>query len=332
MGNQTTPNASSQSDEIDLGQLLILLRKGFDNIFKAFLRVFIYLKRNFIKLGILVLIGVILVFILNQFVPLRLKTEVILKPNFESKSYLYDAVEELDSKILTKDTLFFREMGINISELKGFRLSIEPIEEKSNKKSFADDMKFLELLQSFQGDGSVLDVARSEILNKSIQKHKLTFFYKNAALGEKNVPKMVSYLNTNKYFNELKEVYKANALLKIERNNKLISQIDELVTNYTKNLAENSPITSGTLVLDNQKSFDITGLLSLKNALVKEIERKNIDLIEQQDVINVINLGKSQEGSKSFFSKRIVTIPFYLIFGFFFISFLGYLNRKSNEL
>ena len=333
MGNQTPTNAPNSSEEIDLGQLLKMMKRGLDTMFTAFLKLFLYLKKNFIILSILVVIGVIAVLVLNQFVPEKLKTEVIVKPNFESKNYLYDVVQEIDANIQERDTLFFKNLGINIKDLNGFSVTIEPIEEKSDKAKLENDLKFLELLQKFQGDGLVLDVFRAEILKKSAFTHRITFFYKDALKGDITVKKFVEYINTNKYFNDLKKIYTENAISKIKSNEALIVQIDELITNYTKNLGESSGRTSeGTLVLDNEKSLDIPGLLNLKNGLIKEIERKKLELVEQQDVINIINLGKSQQVTSTFFSKRIVAIPTYFVLTFFLVSFIGYLNKKSNEL
>lgn len=333
MGNQTPSNPSNTSEEIDLGQLLKMLRRGLDSIFKGFLKLFLYLKKNFIILFGLIVIGIVAVFILNQFVPKTLKTEVIVKPNFESKNYLYDVVQEIDANIREKDTLFFENLGIDIKDLGGFSVSIVPIEEKSNKEKLDNDLKFLELLQKFQGDGIVLDVFRAEILKKSTFNHRITFLYKDALTGDGLVKKFVEYINTNKYFNDLRKIYLENATSKIKSNEALILQIDELIANYTKNLAESKGQTSeGTLVLDTEKSLDIPGLLNLKNGLIKEIERKKLELIEQQDVVNIVNLGKSQQVTQSFFSKRIVAVPTYLVLGFFLLSFIGYLNKKSKEI
>lgn len=333
MGNQTPANTPNPSDEIDLGQLLKMIKKGFKSMFRSFLWVFIYLKKNSIKLAALIALGIGIVLVLNHFVPRGLKSEVIVKPNFESKNYLYDVVLEIDANLRSKDTLFFKNLGIDIKELSGFGIQIEPIEEKTSKESLDADIKFLELLEKFQTDAIVLDVLRSEILKKSVFNHRITFLYKEARQGEANTKKLMDYINTNTYFTELKKVYTENARSKIARNNDLIVQIDELITNYTKNLEESSGRTGeGTLVLDNEKSLDIPGLLNLKNGLTKEIERKKLELVEQQEVINIVNLGRSQQVTKSFFAKRIVAVPAILVLGFFLLSFILYLNKKSKEI
>ena len=54
MASNQSPSTQSNSDEIDLGQLFQLIGRGFNAIFRWFLRVFLYLKKN-----ILLLIGLV---------------------------------------------------------------------------------------------------------------------------------------------------------------------------------------------------------------------------------------------------------------------------------
>ena len=145
------PNTSS-TDEIDLGQLLQLVRRGINGIFRGILRVFLYLKRNALKILGLIIIGVVVGFLLNMIVDDRLQTEAIVKPNFESKDYLYDAVEELKSKVLAKDTLFFSSIDIDVNNLRNFQIEIEPIEEEVeiDKDILEENNKYLEILQNYK--------------------------------------------------------------------------------------------------------------------------------------------------------------------------------------
>ena len=81
MADQQTSKETTSNDEIDLGQLFNIIGKGFTNLFKSFLRLFLYIKRNLIKLGILVLVGLLVGFGLNQIIIKKQKIEVIVKPN-----------------------------------------------------------------------------------------------------------------------------------------------------------------------------------------------------------------------------------------------------------
>ena len=322
----------AESDEIDLGQLFRMIGRGFDRLFRTFLRIFLYFKKNFWKLAILVGIGLVIGISLKFLISDKLKTEVIVKPNFDSKDYLYEVVEEIDANLKSKDTLFFRELGIVVSELKSLEITIEPIEEENGDENREEDLKYLEVLQNFQEDSFISDVVKTEILKKSGLNHRITFYYKNALAGREATHNLMEYINSNPYFNDLRAVYNKNAQAKIEQNEALIKQIDNLVDGYTNNLSQGNRIDQGTVVLENEKTLEIPGLLSLKNALIKEIERKKVEIAEQQKTVSIINFGKNQKVKVPVYSQGILLIPFILVVLFLLVSLLQYLNKKSSEL
>ena len=332
MDQQTSQNPNSSSDEIDMGQLFQMIGKGFSSLFKRFLRLFIYLKRNIVKIGILVLIGLAIGYGLNQIVTKRLKSEVIVKPNLESKSYLYSVVEEIQTNVKAKDTSFFKEMGVTLEDLKGFEVSIEPVEKNYKATNIDDDVKYLEMLEKFRNDDLITNVVKTEILNRSNLNHKITFYYKDAVIGRKLSKNLIGYINSNEYFNELVAINRANAEERIIQDQNLIQQIDHLVRQFSDKMAESRPGGEGRIVLDNEDQLDITGLLNLKNNLIRDVERKKLELQGQKEAIRVINFGKTQEVQKSFLGKNIVLTPSVLLLLFFLIDFMKYLNRKSKEM
>jgi hypothetical protein len=330
--NPTPQSSSPSSDEIDLGQLLRMIGRGFDRIFKGFLRFFLYLKRNFVKLVILVLVGFAVGYGLTFVISDKLKTEVIVKPNFDSRDYLYDVVEEIDANLKSKDTTFFEDLGIVVSELKSLQIEIEPIEENNEEENREEDLKYLEVLQNFQGDSFISDVVKTEILKQSGLNHRITFFYRNALAGREATRRLMEYINGNEYFNQLKQIYNSNARSKIERNQELIKQIDTLIYEYSNSLNQENRVEQGTVVLENEKGLEVPSLLSLKNTLIKEIERKRLEIAEQKEVINVVNFGKNQKVKVPFYNQGIMLIPTILVILFMLYSFFGYLNKKASEI
>lgn len=328
------PNTPSSSDEIDLGQLLQLVRRGLNGIFRGILRIFLFLKRNMIKLAGLLVIGVAIGFLLNRVVDDRLQTEVIVKPNFESKEYLYSVVEELKSKILAKDTLFFKNIDIDVNQLRNFKVKIEPIEEELevDKNMAEENNKYLEILQNYKDQDFVLDVIKSEILKKSDYTHRITFTHKNPVRGADYVGKILNYINSNPHFAQLQQVNSQNAKSRVEKNQDLIEQIDVLVTNFSNGLKSGSNQTSQGMLLESDNASDIYSILSLKSHLIKEIERMQFELAEQNEAISVLNLGKTHVVKKPFFAKNLVLVPVLLLGLFFLASLISYLNRKSIEI
>lgn len=332
MADNKPVNTRPESDEIDLGQLFRMIGRGFNNIFRGFLRIYLYFKTNFWKLAILVVIGLAIGYGLKFLISDKLKTEVIVKPNFDSKDYLYDVVEEIDANLKSKDTVFFKELGIVVSELKSLEISIEPIEEENEEENREEDLKYLEVLQNFQEDSFISDVVKTEILKKSGLNHRITFFYNNPLAGREATRRLIEYINNNEYFSEVQQIYTQNAQAKVERNQELIEQIDNLVDGYTDNLSKSNSVGQGKVVLENEKTLEIPSLLSLKNALIKEVERKKVEMVEQKNTISIINFGKNQKVKVPVYSQGILVIPLILVTMFLLVSFFTYLNKKSSEL
>jgi len=334
MENQQ-PKASSTSEEIDLGQLFQMFKRGLHRLFRGVLRIFLYLKKNAVKLIALILLGLAIGLLLNMFVDKKLKSEVIVMPNFESKDYLYDVVDEIQANVISRDTLFFTNMGIDVNELRGFEISIEPVEsEELDAEKLKEGNDYLEILQNFKEDDFVLDVVKSEILKKTILTHRITFAHKNAIKGEEYISKMLTYINNNAYFKEIREVAQQNAKIRIEKNTELIAQVDDLIANFNKQLAtsDSSGGREGVVLFDKERSLDVPGLLKLKNELVKEIEEKQMDLVEQKEAISIINFGKTQVVKKQFLNKSLILLPAILVGLFLAWSLLVFLNRKSKDL
>ena len=330
MAKEPANNAPS-NDEIDLGQLFQMIGKGFTRIFKAFLSVFLYFKRNAIILSALIIVGAVIGFGLNQFSTQKLKTEVIVKPQMESKNYLYDVINEIQANIKAKDTVFFSNMGIDIVDFSGLEIEISPVNE--NRESSESEIKYLELLQSFENTEAIADIVRAELQNKSSFNHRITFYYKNADFGREFAQKVLNYINTNTYFNRFLEVYRSNANARIDEDQKLLTQVDQIITNYTTGLAAiGSTSTNERIVLDNQEQVNIADIFEYKTGLIRDIEAKKLELEERTVPVSVINLGQPQVEQKSFFGKSIVLIPVIFVSVFFILSVLVYLNRKSKSI
>lgn len=332
MENQAPPNPGTQSDEIDLGQLFKIIGKAFDRLGRAFLRLFLYFKRKIVILIVLFVAGAAIGFGLNQIVTKKLKTEVIVKPNLESKNYLYDVVQEIQSNMKAGDTAFFRTIGVDVDQLQGFDVIIEPLEGKNEYQDVENDLKYLELLEKFQNDEIVADVVRSEIMNRSTLVHRITFFYLKDSQGNDIARKLMAYINSNDYFSDMMKISRENAVERITQNNNLVSQIDQLVVNYSEKLGSRAESTQGQIVVGQEDQLDIPGLLTLKNSLIRDIERKKLEMQGPAVAIRIINFGSPQVVQKSFFTKNVVWIPLVLLILFFLWDFFKYLSRKAREM
>jgi len=325
------PVKQNTTDEIDLGQLFQMIGRGFNKLGIFFLRVFLYLKKNAIILSALVVLGGVLGYGLKFITSEKMQIDVIVRPNLESKDYLYDVISEIESNIKAKNESFFGELGISLDELKGFEVSIEPVN-KDMEKAAEKQLEYLEILQKFQNTDLVSDVLREELLKNTELNHRISFKYVNTN-GSSIAKRLIDYINSNSYFKELLTVYTENSEARIKQNEVLIEQIDTLIQGYSKNLSKtDNTLETGRLVLQNEESLNVTGLFGLKTRLIEDIEAKKMELKQLTSPIGVINFGNPHQVSKPFFGKKIILIPIILVSLFFLLSILRYLNRKAGEI
>ncbi len=336
MAEQIQPNPNQQSDEIDLAQLFKLISKGIDKIGNLLLRVYIYIRKRILKLIGLLIIGLAISYGLSQIVSKKQKTEVIVRPNFESKNYVYEVVSEIDANLKELNPSFFEKMDVAVEDLKGFKIEINAIEDEVADKAeneLLNEIEYLDLLKNFKDESFVIDILRSELSEKSIVNYKITFSYNDGTKGPKIAEKMMNYINKNEYFQDLKSVYIVNAKSRIEKNKAIIFQIDDLIKNYSKSLIMNKEKSSSSaVIIEKESALNLPSLFEMKNNLLKEIEEKELELAQQTDILTIQNFGDNQVVKKSFFNQTYFLIPSLLIFGYLLISFFQYLERRSKRL
>lgn len=331
---ENSPKNTSSSDEIDLGQLLHMIGNAFNRLGIFFLRVFLFFKKNAIVLGILVAVGLGISFVLSSLVDKKLKTETIVRPNFDSADYVYDVVDEIQSNILSKDTAFFKKIDVAVEDLEGFRVEIEPIKDPEEAEAETEQrLSYLELLQSFSDESFAIDIMRSELTKKSVEDHRITFSYIDPVKGSEVAQKLLDYINDNDYYKSVIETFRNNARLRIDQNKVLIGQIDQLIGNYTQTLLDKEAgKASASVYMENESALNISALLTLKNRFIKEIEEKNFELAEQGQLVSILSMGKPQVVRKPFFNNTFFLVPLAMVVLFFLVSFVRFLNRKAREL
>lgn len=334
MANELRPQTPPPSDEVDLGQLFQMIGNGFRNLFRAFLRVFLYFKRNILILGGLVVLGFIIGLVLKNFTAKSLKTEVIVEPNLDSKGYLYDIIDEIAANLKAKDTTFFKQLGIDIDHLDGFKVEIAPVKGIGGSDVDETNMKYLELLQKFEDNSYIQDVIKEEISKKSTFNHRITFYYQEANTGHDYAEKLMEYINSNPFYKNMTALNRENAEERIQQNQGLIAQVDDLIEKYTQQLgaASSGTPTESKIVLDSKERLDVTGLLNLKNALIRNTEIQKVELLKLNKIVSIINFGETQTVNKIFFGKKYILIPLVLVGLFFLWSLLVYLNKRAKEL
>lgn len=337
MSKPASTNPES-SDEIDLGHLFKLIGDGFRSLFRRLLSVYLYFKRNFYWLAGLILLGGLTGYLVGQLVDEKQQLEVIVSPNqdeanymFNTRTYLYDVVDEVQLKIKAKDTTFFRELDMDFGKMKGFEIEIAPLTPQ-NEEILENGERILTALQEFERSEALSDILVSEFNNQTIRDHRVMFFFKDETIGEDYAGKILEYINSNAFYARLVQIQKDNAKERIERNDSLIAQIDRLIDVYTDRMGREKTASQSSLVLDNTELLDVPSLFMLKNELVMESEAKRMEYEMKQEPITIINFGQPHLVNKPLIQNKLVAFPSLFVGIFLLVSMVRYLNRKAEEL
>lgn len=329
MKPETKPDNPTPADQIDLGQFFNLLKGGLETMANGFLRLYVYLRKKlFIILGLLIG-GLIIGMLINQVIHEKYKIEVIVKPNLESKDYLYDVVQEIQTNLNGNNIEFFNALGFDISTTEGYSVEINklaPIEQ-----GMEQEMAYLELLLSTENAALISDVLRAELLNRSSLTHRVTIYFKNTKEGPGFAKSIMDYINSNNYFQQLSNINQSNAQQRIEENRTLIDQIDKILNNYSEKLEKSGGTPQDRIVLQAEDGLDVPGLLNWKSKLIKEIEGKKLEMLAEQEAVTILNFGRTQRVQKIFFSNAKYMVPLVLLLCFFLWEWLRYLDHRAQE-
>jgi hypothetical protein len=275
-------STNSQEQEIDLGQIGAGIKNFSNTIVNSIFNFIFFLKKKIIIIGVLLILGVIAAFVLDSKV---YNHEISVIPNFGSNEYLYKKIEQIDTKIREKDSVFFNQIGINnFKKIKKIEIEAFPaiynfINNKEQENNF-------ELIKLMAEAGSVDKIMKEEITSKNYYHHKITIQTKGMFKTEEFITPILNYLNTNPYFEKQQKIQQNNLQQKITLNDSLIKQIDNLIVLLSSN---NS---SGTISISEKNS--IPELVEMKDRLVREnqillINEDIFDKIikEQSSIINI---------------------------------------------
>ncbi|MCV6629707.1 MAG: hypothetical protein OIF50_07595 [Flavobacteriaceae bacterium] len=325
--SEQKPNPNS--DELDLGQLFKIIGDFFNKIFLVFLKFLLLIKKNIIILLVLGLAGVIGGYFLGKLSETKLKNEVIVSPSLDAKDYLYDVVQEIQSKVETKDSAFFKSIGISMSSLKDFKVEITPLNGDTNK---GPDEELLNILKEYKEESFVRRAIENEVRNFSPVMHRISFYFENQALFVPNIPKLLDYINSSEYYNKILKQKNINLNERIGKNEYQIVQIDSLIKNYSKSLLEKQTLGANTMLYNKENSLNVTELMNMRNGLIKDNESIHMQLLNNTHPIRIINIGKTQRNEKSLYNGMILKLPLFL-FGLYFVILISlYLDKKSEEV
>ena len=262
-------------------------------------------------------VGVVLAFLLD---PKIYNHEISVIPNFGSNEYLYQKIEQIDTKLREEDDSFFKELGIkNPKDVVGIEIEAYPaIYNFVNNKEQENNFELIKLMAE---DGDIDKIMQGEITSKNYYHHKISIKTKGKLKKEEFITPVLNYLNANPYFEIQQKVYQKNLADKIALNDSLVKQIDNLIVLLSSN---NS---SGTISISEKNS--IPELVEKKDRLISEKQYllTNVNIFDKiiKEESSIINI----RDYKPLFLNNKILFPVILILMYLILYSL--LNTYKNQ-
>jgi hypothetical protein len=255
------------------------------------------------------------------------ESEIIITPNFESVDYLYNKIDLIESKIISGDTLFLKNVvGISKPNIIS-KIEIKPISDiykfiQTNEQNF-------ELVKILAEEGDVKKVIDDKITSKNYTLHNIYLTTNEKINEKKSIQPLLNYLNNSEYYIKKQNITVQNVREKMIQNELIISQINEVLNGFSKSIDGSQK--NNNLVYYNENT-QLNDVIKTKEAVLNEQAKLRIDLLGYDKIIKASSSSLNKDKSKSFTGKLTIIIPFLFLFlyliSFWFIRF--YRNQKQE--
>ena len=326
--SQNTTNSDNQ--EIDLSMISNKVKDFFDGVASSIFRSILFFKTNLVRISILAAIGIGAGVYLDE-TNKSYNSEIIVTPNMGGTDYLYSKIDFLSAKLIEKDTIFFKNLGIkNLSDIK--TIKIEPILDiysfvnNSTSAANAENTQNFELVKLLAEDGSLKDVIKDKLTSKNYPNHKIQIATSEIISKEGLINPIMKFLNTDEYYNKILKISIESVKIKMKKDEQEIVQIDSILRFMTYNLGKNK---NQNLIYNNENN-QINPLFDLKNSLINDIAGHKINLENLKLFIRDTSTITNVLNTKLLNNKLKFFLPLFLIFGFIFINlFLKFYKKQS---
>lgn len=323
MSNKNEQN--NIQEEIDLFSLKEFITKAIN---KSIMNTFLFLKKNVYKLSILFVVGILIGGVADYLFKSYV-AEVVVNSNFTTNDYLYSRVDQLNNHFIQNTN-----KELPISNYKKFtKIEVEPVIDvytfvnNMSSKAFvnAQTSQNFEMLKLMSEKGDINKIIEDEVTGKNYDFQRVKIF-SNDKVEEKDIKSVINHLNKDPYFDSILHLNIQNIKERIVKNDSTISQINKLIQSYSTSIAKGN----ASVMFKNDNS-ELNDLIKQKNELIEKIDEEKLNLISQNKIIKENTIVYNKINDKGIANKLKFLFPLLFIFLFFVISYLKYLNKKSQK-
>ena len=323
-----------EDQEIDLAQISKKIGNFFDRVNTSIFRSIHFFMKNWVITLVLIVLGFGIGWYLD-YTRKSYSNQIIVEPNFESVDYLYSKIDFLQSKVISHDTVFLKNVvGIKKPKLIK-KLQIRPIVEaykfvESKERNF-------QLLELMAENGDINKILIDTITSKNYRYHTISFTTTEIGNDSEFAQPILDFLNNSEYFKNIQKIEFKNLESNIIQNDSIIKQINTVLSNFS---GASKGAKNDKLVYYNENT-QLNDLIKTKQALIEEQGRNRLKLISYDKTIKEISNTLNVESKKSINSKFKLYLPilFILLFvlihafkSFYKKQLLIFESEKSNSI
>lgn len=317
--------SQTSKDEIDLGYLINKISEVFKNISVSIYNSIQFCLRNWYFIIGLLIGGIVLGYFSEIDSKPAKKATLILRTNFNTAEYTYNALNTLMVKSVTMDTAFLKQHGFKTgsNEIRGIEIT-PMINFKDITENFSQNERALEALLrnvEFKDEEAI-----SNSFYSGYKFHQVDFVLSNSA-NQKTIDKVLAYLNDNEIIKRTAKNGKTVLEQNIAMNAFSIEQIDVTISKYNQNTFMGS--TSQQVVVVD-KNFSYNGVLVEKSKLQKENTHLKNELVYADQAIVKVTNPNIVEDKRPSYKMKYVTYPLFFVFLFFVFSWFSRVYKKAK--
>ncbi|KPM30952.1 Hypothetical protein I595_2931 [Croceitalea dokdonensis DOKDO 023] len=339
MANQANQN---NNDEIDLGQLFQLIGRGVQKIsnffaaiikslFAGLIAILLFIQNNALVLIISAILGAAAGYILDNILPEKYISKMVVEPNFNSVQQLYNNIDFYNDLADAKDSIALSNaLSISVTRAAEIKeIFVESYSDENQKIKLFDD--FIRELDSTTVSALDYQSYLENFNSMDARFHQISVVSTDNTVAKKIQPAIVSSISVNSYFKLQKQISDSNLDLQERIYLQQLQEIDSLQKLYKTvlvkeaekpmqgtniNLAENGESQNKELALVQERDV-------LKNRLVQ----LNQERANKSEIINIISDFPSRGVKlKGFWNRYVYFLPVFLVVGMIFLLLVRNLN------
>lgn len=293
-----------EDQEIDLSYLSKKVNLLLDELGYSIYKFFRFIIKNLIIVLTLLVAGVIIGYLLDKMKDDNYKHEIVVVPNFNSVSYLYDRIENLGFK------------GTKIKSVE-----IEPV--LDIYQFLNEEWNNLEIAKYLSQNNIQFDKYKPKSnMEKFYKYHLITIITQGFDKNSKITDSLLIDFNQSPYFNERMKIEKTGNELMVSIQTQSIEDINRIL-----NKIGSQEVSKAELNIETYS--ELNDLINFKKQALKDINRAHLNELEYTKVIypvsQIVNIKESK-------TSRVILVPIALLALFFMFSIFRNLYKRYSQM